>query len=107
MKKMIVFIIFSLGVSAFSQNNYDFNSLYSQRDFSEAMPRTYSDNLPQEKKYGVSYSLRGIIKVEEGRAIFYTSDGRIFELDMKVSQAAKYEGKPVEIYAKAVKRAKT
>lgn len=102
MKKIMAFILFSLGVSAFSQNNYNFDSLYSQSDFSEIMPKSYSENLPQEKKYGVSYSLRGIIKIEQDRPLFYTSDGRVFELDMKASQAAKYEGKPVEIYARAL-----
>lgn len=58
--------------------------------------------MAQEKKYGVAYSLRGIIKIEEGSPLFYTSDGRVFELDMKTSEAVKYEGKPVEIYAKAL-----
>lgn len=54
------------------------------------------------KKYGVSYSLKGVIKINDNKPFFYTSDGRIFILDMKLDEAKKYEGKSVEIYAKAL-----
>lgn len=61
-----------------------------------------TNNQFNSKKYGVSYSLKGVIKINENKPYFYTSDGRIFLLDMKLEEAKKYENKSVEICAKAL-----
>ncbi|NLI10635.1 MAG: DUF4105 domain-containing protein [Elusimicrobia bacterium] len=100
MRKSFFILLSFFSISSFAQTNYDFESLYSQQDLKSAV--ISSQNLPSDRKYGVSYSLKGIIKISDNKVLFYTGDGRIFELDMKSSKAKEYEGKPVEIYAKAL-----
>ncbi len=99
MKSFFALLLLSFS-SVFAQTNYDFDSLYSSEDLSASIG-AYGNDIP-EKKYGVSYSLKGIIKISENSVFFYTSDGRVFKLDMKVSKAREYENKPVQIYAKAL-----
>ncbi|HOJ86019.1 MAG TPA: DUF4105 domain-containing protein [Elusimicrobiales bacterium] len=88
---LILLLAFSFNLKAqeLSIDVYNSEFLKTNSDFSS-------------KKYGVSYSLKGVIKINENKPYFYTSDGRIFILDMKLEEAKKYQNKSVEIYAKAL-----
>ncbi len=96
--KFFIFVFFYFfNLFSFAQNSRDL----SLESFNIEIKNSL-DNLPVTKKYGVSYSLKGVIKTEKNDVLFYTKDGRIFKLDMDLKEAIKYENKSVEIYAKAI-----
>ncbi|MBI4352038.1 MAG: DUF4105 domain-containing protein [Elusimicrobia bacterium] len=57
--------------------------------------------LPAEKKWGVAYSLKGLLKTEEGRVLLNTPDGRLFRLELSPKKAGKFNGKTVRVEALA------
>lgn len=57
--------------------------------------------MPADKKYGVSYTLTGVLSIHEEKVLLNTPDGRLFELDMSVRKARKLEGQSVQVEAKA------
>ncbi len=57
--------------------------------------------LPADKKWGVSYTLNGVLAVEEGRVSLNTPDGRLFQLELSAGKAEKFKGKTVSIEALA------
>jgi hypothetical protein len=59
-------------------------------------------DVPETKSlYVVPYSLRGVLTRYPDRAVLNTSDGRVFELKISDRQARRFDGKSVEVYAKA------
>lgn len=95
--KFLAFLFFSFNLFVFAQNSRDLNLDLFNLEMENSI-----DNIPVSKKYGVSYSLTGIIKIEQNDILLYTKDGRIFKLDIDLKKAKKYENKSVEIYAKAI-----
>lgn len=91
MKIVILFFCFSFNILSQELDISFYNSEFIR-----------ADKEFNSKKYGVSYSLKGVIKINDSKPYFYTSDGRIFILDMDLIEAKKYEDKSVEIYAKAL-----
>ena len=57
--------------------------------------------LPADKKWGVSYVLTGALTIREDRVFLNTPDGRVFELDLSVRRARKFDGQSVKVEAKA------
>lgn len=57
--------------------------------------------LPADKKWGVSYVLHGALTVQEEKVFLNTPDGRVFELDLSLRKARKFDGHSVKIEAKA------
>lgn len=57
--------------------------------------------LPAEKKWGVTYSLKGVLKAEEGRVLLNTADGRLFRLELSSKKAERFNGKTVAVEALA------
>lgn len=57
--------------------------------------------LPADKKWGVSYTLKGVLAVEEGRVSLNTPDGRLFQLKLSAKKAEKFKGKTVSVEALA------
>lgn len=57
--------------------------------------------LPADKKWGVSYTLKGVIAVEEGLVSLNTPDGRLFQLELSAKKAEKFKGKTVSVEALA------
>ena len=81
----------------------DFGSLYSS-DLSglAGSGALNSAEVPLSKSsYVVPYSLRGVLTRYEDKVVLNTPDGRVFELKLGDRQARAYNGKTVEIYAKA------
>jgi len=58
-------------------------------------------DIPADKKWGVSYLLNGVLSIQEKRVLLNTPDGRIFELDLSLRKARKYDGHSVKVEAKA------
>ena len=57
--------------------------------------------LPADKKWGVSYTLKGVLAAEEGRVSLNTPDGRLFQLELSAKKAGKFNGKTVTVEALA------
>jgi len=57
--------------------------------------------LPADKKWGVSYTLKGVLSAEEGRVSLNTPDGRLFQLELSAKKAGKFDGKTVTVEALA------
>lgn len=57
--------------------------------------------LPADKKWGVSYDLTGALSIQGERVLLNTPDGRLFELDLSLRKARKFDGHSVKIEAKA------
>ncbi|HOI42845.1 MAG TPA: DUF4105 domain-containing protein [Elusimicrobiales bacterium] len=71
----------------------------SAADLGEAVP---AGQLPQAKKYGVTYRLNGVLTVDGEDIRFNTADGRVFSLDMSLRKARRFDGETVNIRAKAI-----
>ena len=57
--------------------------------------------LPADKKWGVSYTLKGVLSVQEDKVLLNTPDGRLFNLDLSLRKARKLNGKTVTVEALA------
>ena len=57
--------------------------------------------LPADKSWGVSYSLTGVLAIHEERVLLNSPDGRVFQLDLSVRGARKFNGLSVRVEAKA------
>lgn len=57
--------------------------------------------LPADKSWGVNYSLKGVISVNEGGVFINTVEGQLFKLDLAAKKAAAFEGKTVVLEAQA------
>ncbi|MCX5792696.1 MAG: DUF4105 domain-containing protein [Elusimicrobia bacterium] len=57
--------------------------------------------LPADKSWGVSYSLTGVLAIHEERVFLNSPDGRVFQLDLSVRGARKFNGLSVRVEAKA------
>jgi len=57
--------------------------------------------LPSDKKWGVTYTLRGVLSVEQSRVLLNTADGRLFQLDLSLRKAGKFSGRTVSVEALA------
>ncbi len=57
--------------------------------------------LPADKKWGVSYALKGVLTIEEGRVLLNTPDGRLFTLELPPDKAEKFNGRTVRVEALA------
>ncbi|OGR75945.1 MAG: hypothetical protein A2X32_10125 [Elusimicrobia bacterium GWC2_64_44] len=58
-------------------------------------------DVPADKKWGVSYVLNGALTVQNEKVFLHTADGRVFELDLSLRKARKFDGQPVRVEAKA------
>jgi hypothetical protein len=79
----------------------DFSALegMTAADLAIAVP---ADQLPQAKKYGVTYRLNGVLTVDGEDIRFNTADGRVFSLDMSLRKARRFDGETVNLRAKAI-----
>ena len=57
--------------------------------------------LPADKKWGISYDLTGALSIQGERVMLNTPDGRLFELDLSLRKARKFDGHSVKVEAKA------
>ncbi|MDD2806463.1 MAG: DUF4105 domain-containing protein [Elusimicrobiales bacterium] len=57
--------------------------------------------VPADKKWGVSYVLNGVLSIQEDTVRLNTADGRVFELDLSLRKARKFDGQSVKVEAKA------
>lgn len=60
-----------------------------------------SPDIPAEKKWGISYVLNGALTIQDGKVLLHTSDSRVFELDLSLRKARKFDGHTVHLEAKA------
>ncbi len=96
--KIISIILFT--APAYSQNP-DFSALEAMTaaDLATAIP---AERLSEAKKYGVTYRLNGVLTLDGERIRFNTADGRVFALDMSLRKARGFNGRTVNIRAKAI-----
>lgn len=89
-----------------------FNSPAAAQDISQDALQALNDaaagteaapvpDLPADKKWGVSYVLNGVLTVHGEKVVLNTADGRVFELDMSLRKARKFDGHSVKVEAKA------
>lgn len=57
--------------------------------------------LPADKRWGVNYTLRGVVSLTENGPYLNTIDGRLFKLDLSDRQARRFDGKTVTVEAQA------
>jgi len=58
-------------------------------------------DVPADKKWGVSYVLNGVLSIQDETVRLNTADGRVFELDLSLRKARKFDGHSVKVEAKA------
>ena len=89
-------------LAAQENSSADFNRIYSSdlADLAETA-RLAAPELPAAKSYAVNYSLHGQLSRLGNRVVFNTADGRVFELKISDKLAKRFDGRQVEIYAKA------
>ncbi|HCC49139.1 MAG TPA: hypothetical protein DEQ38_13640 [Elusimicrobia bacterium] len=96
---LLVFIAFPAAAAA--QNEVNF---YALQNFNASQVKDLSLpglQLPQDKSWGVNYTLRGMVSVTENGPYLNTVDGRLFKLDLSDRKAAKFDGKTVIVEAQA------
>ncbi|MDQ7772991.1 MAG: DUF5818 domain-containing protein [Elusimicrobiales bacterium] len=95
---MISMILFTAPVCA---QQPDFSALegMTAADLAVSVP---ADQIPDSRKYGVTYRLNGVLTVDGEDVRFNTADGRVFSLDMSLRKARGFDGRTVNIRAKAI-----
>jgi hypothetical protein len=96
--KLVSIILFT--APSYAQSP-DFSALegMTAADLSVAVP---ADQIPDSRKYGVSYRLNGVLTVAGENVLLNTADGRVFTLDMSLRKARRFDGQTVNIRAKAI-----
>ncbi|MDO8806246.1 MAG: DUF4105 domain-containing protein [Elusimicrobiota bacterium] len=101
LKNLSFSILLSLPLSAAAQTPAGFAEL---ENFSASRIKQLTLpglELPADKKWGVSYTLKGVLAVDEGRVLLNTADGRLFQLDLAPGKAEKFNGRAVSVEALA------
>jgi hypothetical protein len=101
-KNLFLSILLSFPLAAAAQIPADFAEL-ENLDATQIKQLSLSGlELPAEKKWGVPYTLKGVLAIDEGRVLLNTSDGRLFQLDLSLRKAKKFSGKSVTVEALAL-----
>jgi len=109
--KKILMAVAALGLAAAAQaatledlaaSPAGFASLYAADLSGLESPKSLPGiNIPAAKAYAVDYTLRGVLTRSGDKTLFNTPDGRLFELKISAGKARRYDGRSVEISARA------
>jgi len=100
-KNLLFSLLLSLPLAAAAQTPAGFAELQNLNASQIKQLPLPGLELPAEKKWGVPYTLKGVLAVDEGRVLLNTSDGRLFQLDLSLRKAKKFSGKSVTVEALA------
>ena len=94
-------LLFCLPLAAAAQTPLNFDDLAALTPYTVNETDLPGLELPADKKWGVTYSLKGVVSVNDGTPYINTTDGRVFQLDLSARKARKFDGKTVKVEALA------
>ncbi|MDA8131251.1 MAG: DUF4105 domain-containing protein [Elusimicrobia bacterium] len=98
MLKNLSFLVLFAAVPAAAQTSFE---ALETLNVSQIRQLPSDLQLPEDKSWGASYTLKGVISVTEDGPYINTVNGRLFKLDLSEKKASRYEGKTVILEAQA------